>query len=174
MTIFLLFDHVFDRVADGASEDDNHYGIFGFFFSFLPPTLSFITGLAGIDLARLADLPLDVLIESRRVAERLAVLQTNHEESSESRKIANRRKALLRVNSSFCHFLLRLRLLDLFGLLLDFFCGRCYPVDSDMFSFFWNLTLVHQLIAPNAINSSVRTFCSTRQGPPGIYWTIPS
>ena len=53
--------------------------------------------LIGIDLARLADLPLDVLVESRRVAERLTVLQTRQEESSESRKIAIRRKALLRV-----------------------------------------------------------------------------
>jgi hypothetical protein len=95
LTFSLLFDH-FDRVADGASEDDNHYGMVGF-FGFLPPSLSIITGLTGIDLARLADLPLDVLVESRRVAERLALLQTSQEESSESRKIAIRRKALLRV-----------------------------------------------------------------------------
>lgn len=67
------------------------------FFGCFPPALSIIIGLTGIDLARLADLPLDVLVESRRVAERLAVLQTSHEESSESRKIAIRRKALLRV-----------------------------------------------------------------------------
>jgi len=65
-------------IADGASEDDSHYGI---------------------DLARLADLPSDVLVESRRVAERLAVLQKSDEESSESRKIANRRKALLRLRT---------------------------------------------------------------------------
>ena len=83
----------FCRVADGASEDDSHYGMVGFF----SPSLSIITGLKGIDLARLADLPSDVLAESRRVAERLADLQKSHEESSESRKIANRRKALLRV-----------------------------------------------------------------------------
>jgi hypothetical protein len=104
-----------------------------FFFS--PSTLSIITGMTGIDLARLADLPLDVLVESRRVAERLADLQTSHEESSESRKIAIRRKALLRVIpssvASSCvyscnspNFIAR-----------RLFCGRCYPVDSDMSSF---------------------------------------
>ena len=36
LTFFLLFDHFFDRIADGASEDDNHYGMVGF-FGFLPP-----------------------------------------------------------------------------------------------------------------------------------------
>jgi hypothetical protein len=53
-----------------------------------------ITGLMGIDLARLVDLPLDVPIESRRVTECLPILQTSHEESSESKKIqvAIRRK----------------------------------------------------------------------------------
>ena len=66
-------------------------------FGMLCPSLSIITGLTGIDLARLADLPSDVLVEGKRVAERLALLQKSHEESSESRKIANRRKALLRV-----------------------------------------------------------------------------
>ena len=87
------------------------------FFGFFPPTLSIKTGLTGIYLARLADLPLDVLVESRRVAERLAVLQTSHEGSSESRKIAIRRKALLRVilssvtSSCVCAYS---RLLDLF------------------------------------------------------------
>ena len=136
--------------------------------------MSITTGLTGIDLARLADLPLDVLVESRRVAERLADLQTSHEESSESRKIAIRRKALLRVIpssvASSCvysckspSFIARLR-----------YCGRCYPVDSDISSFFLDLILVHHLIAPDAINSGIRTFCSTRQGPLGIYWTIPN
>ena len=67
------------------------------FWGILPRSSSIITGLTGIDLARLADLPSDVLVESRRVAERLAVLEKSDEESSESRKIANRRKALLRV-----------------------------------------------------------------------------
>lgn len=61
--------------------------------------------MAGIDLARLADLPPDVLVEGRRVAEYLEALQTSHEESSESSKIAIRRRALLRVLSfSFSSF----------------------------------------------------------------------
>ena len=67
------------------------------FFWHSSSIISIITGMTGIDLARLADLPLDVLVEGRRVAERLAILQKSHEESSETRKIANRRKALLRV-----------------------------------------------------------------------------
>jgi hypothetical protein len=76
-------------------------------WSVFPSLLPIIIGLMiGIDLARLADLPSDVLVEGRRVADRLAALQTSHEESSESRMFAVRRKALLRVISfsvtSFC------------------------------------------------------------------------
>ncbi|KAJ3510448.1 hypothetical protein NLJ89_g4672 [Agrocybe chaxingu] len=66
------------KILDGASEDFSHYGI---------------------ELARLADLPLDVLAEGKRVAEKLTALQTRREESSESNKIALRRKALLRLRT---------------------------------------------------------------------------
>jgi len=84
--------------VDGASEDDSHYGMVGYFFGFLlPSSLSITTGLTGIDVARLADLPPDVLVEGRRVAERLAASQTSQEVSSESNKVAIRRRALLRV-----------------------------------------------------------------------------
>ncbi|KAF8170384.1 muts domain V-domain-containing protein [Pholiota molesta] len=41
----------------------------------------------------------DVLVEGRRVAEKLQVLQTRHEESSESAKTAVKRKALLRLRT---------------------------------------------------------------------------
>lgn len=51
----------------------------------------------GLELARLADLPTDVLTEAKRVAEKLEALQSKDEEESESSKIALRRKALLRV-----------------------------------------------------------------------------
>jgi DNA mismatch repair protein MSH4 len=51
----------------------------------------------GLELARLADLPQDVLVEGKRVAKNLAALHARHEENSESSKIAMRRKALLRV-----------------------------------------------------------------------------
>ena len=92
--------------------------------------------MTGIDLARLADLPSDVLVEGRRVAESLAILQKNHEESSESRKIANRRKALLRVipssvTSSWVYAYLDYCTTFLWTLL----------VDSDIWN--WNLTLVY-------------------------------
>ncbi|KAF8168490.1 muts domain V-domain-containing protein [Crassisporium funariophilum] len=66
------------KIVDGVSEDDSHYGV---------------------ELARLADLPADVLVEGKRVAEHLAALQSRHEESSESSKIAIRRKALLRLRT---------------------------------------------------------------------------
>ncbi|KAF9482407.1 hypothetical protein BDN70DRAFT_853443 [Pholiota conissans] len=66
------------KILDGASEDFSHYGI---------------------ELARLADLPQDVLTEGKRVAERLQVLQARHEESSESAKAAVKRKALLRLRT---------------------------------------------------------------------------
>ncbi|KAL1664819.1 DNA mismatch repair protein MutS [Schizophyllum commune] len=66
------------RIVDGAPEDDSHYGL---------------------ELARLADLPEDVLTEAKRVASQLAALHARHEESSESNKIAIRRKALLRLRT---------------------------------------------------------------------------
>lgn len=50
-----------------------------------------------MELARLADLPTDVLTEGKRIAEQLTSIQTRHEESSEGHKISIRRKALLRV-----------------------------------------------------------------------------
>ena len=131
--------------------------------------MSITTGLTGIDLARLADLPLDVLVESRRVAERLADLQTSHEESSESRKIAIRRKALLRVISSSVASSRAIAQV----LLHDFVLVGVATQSTRISSFFLDLILVH-LIAPDAINSGIRTFCSTRQGPLGIYWTIPN
>jgi len=53
--------------------------------------------LLGLELARLADLPTDVLTEATRVAEKLSALQAKAEEESASSKIALRRKALLRV-----------------------------------------------------------------------------
>ncbi|KIJ98256.1 hypothetical protein K443DRAFT_104257 [Laccaria amethystina LaAM-08-1] len=66
------------KIRDGVSDEISHYGL---------------------ELARLADLPPDVLTESRRVAEHLAALQTRHETESESSKFAVRRKALLRLRT---------------------------------------------------------------------------
>jgi hypothetical protein len=60
--------------------------------------------VAGLELARLADLPADVLVESRRVSETLAELHARQQEDSESSKIALRRKALLRVIPFFIYF----------------------------------------------------------------------
>ncbi|KAG5337155.1 hypothetical protein C0989_010488 [Termitomyces sp. Mn162] len=71
------------KIVDGTPEDSNHYGL---------------------ELARLADLPNDVLTEGKRVAEALAALHAKHEEESESSRAAVRRKALLRVNFPFSLF----------------------------------------------------------------------
>ncbi|KAJ7353331.1 muts domain V-domain-containing protein [Mycena albidolilacea] len=66
------------KIVDGAPQESNHYGL---------------------ELARLADLPQDVLAEGKRVAENLAALHARHEEKSESSKISMRRKALLRLRT---------------------------------------------------------------------------
>lgn len=58
----------------------------------------------GLELARLADLPNDVLIEANRVSKYLTELQTRHQEQSDSTKIAMRRKALLRVCMFWCPY----------------------------------------------------------------------
>ncbi|KAJ3723913.1 muts domain V-domain-containing protein [Lentinula raphanica] len=67
------------KIVDGAPEGNTHYGL---------------------ELARLADLPSDVLTEASRVSKRLAELQTRHQEQSESSKIAMRRKALLKLRTN--------------------------------------------------------------------------
>ncbi|KIL62206.1 hypothetical protein M378DRAFT_187403 [Amanita muscaria Koide BX008] len=72
------------RVVDGATEELNHYGL---------------------ELARLADLPEDVLVEGREVAEKLAALHTRQQKESESGKISARRRVLLRVRTQLCQAL---------------------------------------------------------------------
>ncbi|KAF9007936.1 muts domain V-domain-containing protein [Cyathus striatus] len=64
------------KILDGVSDELGHYGL---------------------DLARLADFPTDVLNEAKRVAESLAALHSKHEEESQSSKVARHRKALLRL-----------------------------------------------------------------------------
>ncbi|KAG8975102.1 MutS protein msh4 [Tulasnella sp. 427] len=49
----------------------------------------------GLELARLADLPQDVLTEAKRVAERLSEMEAERREASRSTKIQTRRKAML-------------------------------------------------------------------------------
>jgi hypothetical protein len=53
--------------------------------------------IAGLELARLADLPLDALVEAERVAVRLAELESERCVASKGNKIALRRKAMLTV-----------------------------------------------------------------------------
>ncbi|KAF5312559.1 hypothetical protein D9619_003594 [Psilocybe cf. subviscida] len=76
--IFLWNGLSLPRILDGVSDDISHYGL---------------------ELARLADIPVEVLIEGKRVAERLAALHNQHEESSEGSQTAVKRKALLRLRT---------------------------------------------------------------------------
>ena len=55
----------------------------------------------GLELARLADLPTDVLTEGQRVATTLAETEAQDKEQSQTSKISIRRKALLRVPSLY-------------------------------------------------------------------------
>ncbi|KXN88409.1 hypothetical protein AN958_07315 [Leucoagaricus sp. SymC.cos] len=66
------------KIVDGASEDYKHYGL---------------------ELARLADLPDDVITEAKGVAEHLAQIETQNEGESESSRVTKRRKALLRLRT---------------------------------------------------------------------------
>ncbi|KIO30888.1 hypothetical protein M407DRAFT_221987 [Tulasnella calospora MUT 4182] len=62
------------RLMDGFSDSVPHYGL---------------------ELARLADLPPEVLTEARRVAERLSEMEAERREASRSTKVQIRRKAML-------------------------------------------------------------------------------
>ncbi|KAG6810573.1 hypothetical protein H0H92_011299 [Tricholoma furcatifolium] len=67
-----------DRIVNGIPDDSTHYGL---------------------ELARLADLPQDILVEARSTAEALAALHAKHEEASESSQAAMKRKALIRLRT---------------------------------------------------------------------------
>ncbi|TFY82965.1 hypothetical protein EWM64_g1046 [Hericium alpestre] len=66
------------KIVDGALGDLDHYGL---------------------ELARLADLPSDALVESRKIATHLASLKAQRHEESASSRIAARRKILLRLQT---------------------------------------------------------------------------
>lgn len=66
--------------------------------TFHPPRQSFSMASLGLELAQLADLPSDVLVEASRVADRLTELEADRREDSESSRLALRRKAMLRVS----------------------------------------------------------------------------
>ncbi|KDQ55011.1 hypothetical protein JAAARDRAFT_181849 [Jaapia argillacea MUCL 33604] len=66
------------KIVDGLPDDLDHYGL---------------------ELAQLADLPNDILVEARRVATHLADMAARQEEGSQSTKIAIRRKALLKLRT---------------------------------------------------------------------------
>jgi len=64
------------KIVDGAPGDMDHYGL---------------------ELAKLADLPNDVLAEGKNVATSLAAMDAQYQEESRTSKVAARRKALLRL-----------------------------------------------------------------------------
>ncbi|KZV60597.1 hypothetical protein PENSPDRAFT_759914 [Peniophora sp. CONT] len=67
---------ILDRIVDGVPDDIGHYGL---------------------ELARLADLPPDVLAEGKRVSYRLTELDEMQNQESEASKVAIRRRALLKL-----------------------------------------------------------------------------
>ncbi|KZT09019.1 uncharacterized protein LAESUDRAFT_742230 [Laetiporus sulphureus 93-53] len=66
------------KIVDGAPDDMNHYGL---------------------ELARLADLPEDVLVEAKRVSEHLTDMEEREQRESHTNMVAIRRKALLRLRT---------------------------------------------------------------------------
>ena len=54
----------------------------------------------GLDIASLADLPVDVLVEAKRVAYRLGDLQERHKKASKGHQVAERRKLLITARPS--------------------------------------------------------------------------
>jgi hypothetical protein len=89
------------RIVNGPADEVDHYG------NQSPVTIR--TGstsdmvrirTAGLQLARLADLPKDVLTYAGQIAHRLGDESRQKQESSESCRVAKRRKAVLRVRSA--------------------------------------------------------------------------
>lgn len=79
---------------DGKANAIDHYGIvFGIMGTFRPLTPTFL----GLELARLADLPADVLTEAWRVSTKLKAQDDALQAASESNATAARRKIILRV-----------------------------------------------------------------------------
>lgn len=111
-----------------------------------------LTYTAGLELARLADLPANVLTESKRVAETLAELHARQKEDSKSSKIAMRRKALLRV-------------ISFLPLGFSWICGhRCLYL----------LTLNPTFIVANPTHASSGPFCTPRSRPARLYSPVPN
>lgn len=133
------------RILDGVSEHTSHYGLFIPFPYF--HRLSLLTGAAGLELARLADLPSDILQEGHRVAEKLAELQKKQEEESEGSQIALRRKVLLRVSAP-------------------------QPSTREYTQLTINI-YDHEFIAPNSAKTGAKPFDTSRRGSPGVLEEVP-
>jgi DNA mismatch repair protein MSH4 len=91
----------FLRIVDGAPDDLDHYGLSQFSSSEVGTSTLSIPE-QGLELARLADLPPDVLAEAKKAATNLIELDTRQHEESRTGEISERRKALLRVLRISC------------------------------------------------------------------------
>ena len=63
----------------------NHYGYLNYILSSIR-----LANFLGLEIARLADLPSDVLVEARRVSHRLAELEEAQHAESEASRVAAR------------------------------------------------------------------------------------
>ena len=133
---------------------------------------------SGLDLARLADLPEDVLNEARRVSEKLVELEAQKNEESKSNKVAIRRKALLRVTHLFlyCWFSIRILLAHRLSVLVadPLYYGFFSPSSRLVLS---QLPICLTLgsfvtIAQDAAYTSLRTLDSARRRPHYIRRTL--
>ena len=86
------------RLLDGQGDDIPHYGK-QIYYGFKFPYCWLITS-AGLELAKLADLPDDIMFEARRVANNLARIEAEKQASSKTSQVVARRKALLTVHPS--------------------------------------------------------------------------
>jgi len=93
--------------VDGAPDDSSHYGA----CLWHPDEVDLFIWIVGLELARLADLPEDVLTEAYRVSGILSMLHAKREDESEGSRTAIKRKALLRVTLFLHAFILLLECL---------------------------------------------------------------
>jgi hypothetical protein len=88
--------YVSRRIVNGLMDDLDHYGTIYHIPTWIRG-LTFRKLIIGLQLARLADLPKDALTHAGKIAKDLSDESARGHESSESCKVARRRKTVLKV-----------------------------------------------------------------------------